>query len=58
MNSMREVARTFETHESGEMRRLRRAGCAHQFVSREAFNRHARGCGGRPGDSPAEGKHS
>ena len=55
MSSMREAVRTLETQESGEMRRLRCGGCAQCFTSREAFNRHARTCGNRPGGIPAEG---
>jgi hypothetical protein len=58
MSSMRAAVRTWETQESGEVRRLRCPGGAHWFTSREAFNRHARTCGGRPGGTPAEGKPS
>jgi hypothetical protein len=48
MSSMRETARTWETQETGEMRRLRCAGGARWFTTREAFDRHA----------PTEGKPS
>ena len=49
MSSMREAVRTLETQESGETRRLRCAGGACWFTSREAFYRHARACDGQLG---------
>jgi hypothetical protein len=55
MNTMREVVRSLEQQESGEMRQLRCPECgARSFTSVEQLERHELACGAPSRPAPAE----